>query len=47
MKLKEYDIELYCGIDQYIITNLGMRKFKYGKTNIVKKKQYIKRKNKL
>lgn len=31
---KEYDIELYCGIDQYIITNLGMRRFKYGKTNI-------------
>lgn len=42
---KEYDIELYCGIDQYIITNLGMRKFKYGKTNIknniVKKIEYI------
>lgn len=34
---KGYDIELYCGIDQYIITNLGMRKFKYGKT----KKQAI------
>lgn len=31
---KEYDIELYCGINQYIITNLGLRKFKYGKTNI-------------
>lgn len=46
-----YDIELYCGIDQYVITNLGMRKFKYGKTNIknniVKKIEYIKRKNKL
>lgn len=42
---KEYDIELYCGINQYIITNLGMRKFKYGKTNIknsiVKKIEYI------
>lgn len=42
---KEYDIELYCGIDQYTITNLGMRKFKYGKTNIknniVKKIEYI------
>lgn len=41
----EYDIELYCGINQYIITNLGMRKFKYGKTNIknsiVKKIEYI------
>lgn len=35
---KEYDIELYCGIDQYIITNLGMRKFKYGKTNIKNEK---------
>lgn len=42
---KEYDIELYCGINQYIITNLGMRKFKYGKANIknsiVKKIEYI------
>lgn len=42
---KEYDIELYCGINQYIITNLGMRKFKYGKSNIknsiVKKIEYI------
>lgn len=35
---KEYDIELYCGIDRYIITNLGMRKFKYGKTNIKNEK---------
>lgn len=34
LSLKEYDIELYCGINQYIITNLGLRKFKYGKTNI-------------
>lgn len=24
-----YDIELYCGIDQYVITNIGIRKFKY------------------
>lgn len=31
---KDYDIELYCGINQYIITNLGVRKYKYGKTNI-------------
>lgn len=23
-----YDIELYCGIDQYVITNIGIRKFK-------------------
>lgn len=42
---KEYDIELYCGINQYIITNLGIRRFKYGKTNIknsiVKKIEYI------
>lgn len=30
---KDYDIELYCGINQYIITNLGVRKYKYGKTN--------------
>lgn len=40
-----YDIELYCGIDQYVITNIGIRKFKYGKTNIknsiVKKIEYI------
>ena len=42
---KEYDIDLYCGIDQYIITNLGVRRFKYCKTNIknsiVKKIEYI------
>ena len=42
---KEYDIELYCGINQYIITNLGIRRFKYGKTNIknsiIKKIEYI------
>lgn len=31
---REYDIELYCGINQYVITNLGMRKYKYSKTNI-------------
>lgn len=35
---------MYCGINQYIITNLGMRKFKYGKANIknsiVKKIEY-------
>lgn len=40
-----YDIELYCGINQYVITNLGMRKYKYSKTNIknsiVKKIEYI------
>ena len=40
-----YDIKLYCGIDQYIITNLGVRKFKYSKTNvknsIIKKIEYI------
>lgn len=39
------DIELYCGIGQYIITNLGVRKFKYGKTNIknsiIKKIEYV------
>lgn len=23
---KDYDIELYCGINQYIITNLGVRR---------------------
>lgn len=41
----QYDIELYCGINQYVITNLGMRKYKYSKTNIknsiVKKIEYI------
>lgn len=40
-----YDIELYCGINQYVITNLGMRKYKYSKSNIknsiVKKIEYI------
>ena len=40
-----YDIELYCGINQYVITNLGIRRYKYSKTNIknsiVKKIEYI------
>lgn len=40
-----HDIELYCGIDQYIITNIGVRRFKYSKTNtknsIIKKIEYM------
>ena len=36
-----YDIELYCGIDQYVITNIGIRKFKYGKTNDVTIRCYM------
>lgn len=30
---KDTDIELYCGIEQFIIINLGRRSFKYPKKN--------------
>lgn len=35
LSLDDYDIELYCGINQYIITNLGVRKYKYGNREII------------
>ena len=40
-----HDIELYCGIDQYVITNIGVRRFKHSKkkkkNSIIKKIEYM------